>query len=397
MFLKGYRLIDMCWLGPGPFVSGLLGDLGFDIIRVSEVAKGAGRRGGKDIGTLLSTHNTVQLGHFQLGMRNTRAIAVDLKTPEGQQVFRRLVEKADALQEGFRPGVVDRLGIAYDDVRKIKPEIVYASITGYGQSGPYRDVGGHDLNYGSIAGFIENNARADGSPAIPGALIGDFAAGGMSAAIHILAALLRREQTGRGAYCDVSITDALFQINSMAIGNYLMSGDDPRPGKSFFSGMWPWYDVYETKDGRYVSVGSVEPYFYANLCRTLEREDLLDQQWSLERCDQTRAEFAELFKSRTQRDWVAKFEGVNACFTPVHTPGQAAEDPQMNARDMVIEVDHPRKGKVRTVGSMMKLDGTPLEIREWVLSPGQNTDEILQEIGFSTNEIADLREKGAVA
>lgn len=397
MFLDGYRLIDMCWLGPGPFTAQLLGDLGFDVIRVSEVSKGAGRRGGKDIGTLLSTHNAKQLGAFRLGMRNTRSIAVDLKTPDGQRVFRRLVEKADAMQEGFRPGVVDRLGIAYDDVRKIKPDIVYASVTGYGQTGPMRDASGHDLNYGSVAGFIGMNARPKGAPAIPGALIGDFAAGGMSAAIHILTALLRRGTTGKGAYCDVSITDALFQINSMATGSYLLSGEETGPGESFFSGMWPWYDIYETRDGKYVSLGAVEPYFYENLCRTLGREDLSDQQWSFDRREQTRAEFAEIFKSKTCQQWVAEFEGVNACFTPVHSTREAAEDPQMRARNMVVEVDHPLEGRVRIPGSMMKLDDAPLEINRWMLSPGQNTDEILDEHGFSTGEIADLREQGAVA
>jgi crotonobetainyl-CoA:carnitine CoA-transferase CaiB-like acyl-CoA transferase len=387
----------MCWLGPGPFAAQLLGDLGFDVIRISEVSKGAGRRGGQDIGTLLSTHNAVQLGHFRLGMRNTRSIAVDLKTPEGKEVLRRLLEKADAMQEGFRPGVVQRLGIAYDDVRKIKPDIVYASVTGYGQSGPYRESGGHDLNYGSVSGFIQLNARRGGAPTIPGALMADFASGGMSIAVHILAALLRREKSGKGAYCDVSITDALFQINSMAIGTYLLSGEEPRAGESFFSGMWPWYDVYETKDGRYVSLGAVEPYFSANLCRTIGREDLLDQQWSFERREQTRAEFAEIFKSMTLEEWKARFEGVNACFTPVHSTGEAAEDPQMRAREMVIEVDHPAEGKVRTIGSMLKLDETPLEIRHWMLGPGQNTDEILDEHGFSKREVEDLREKGVVA
>ena len=387
----------MCWLGPGPFVAQLLGDLGFDVIRVGEVVKGAGRRGGKDIGTLLSMHNSDQLGAFRLGMRNTRSIAVDLKSSDGQRVFRRLVEKADAMQEGFRPGVVDRLGIAYDDVRKIKPDIVYASITGYGQTGPMRESSGHDLNYGSVSGFIGMNARPQGTPAIPGALIGDFAAGGMSAAIHILTALLRRSDTGEGAYCDVSITDALFQINSMAVGSYLLSGNEPRPGESFFSGMWPWYDIYETKDGKHVSLGAVEPYFYENLCRALGREDLADQQWSFDRREQTRAEFAEIFKSKTRQQWVAQFEGANACFTPVHSTGEAAEDPQMKARNMVVEVDHPVEGRVRTPGSMMKLDDTPFEIREWMLSPGQNTNEILDEHGFSNHEIADLREKGAVA
>jgi crotonobetainyl-CoA:carnitine CoA-transferase CaiB-like acyl-CoA transferase len=396
MFMKGYRLLDMVWLGPGPFTAQLLGDLGFDVIRISEVSKGAGRRGGQDIGTLLSAHNSTQLGPFRLGMRNMRSIALNLKAPEGLEVFHRLLEKADAIQEGFRPGVVERLGIGYDAVREIKPDIVYASVSGYGQTGPYRDSGGHDLNYESLSGFIQLNARAGGAPAIPGALVGDFAAGGMSAAVHILAALLRRESTGKGAYCDVSITDAMFQINSMAIGAYLLSGEEPRPGGSFYSGMWPWYIVYETKAGRHITLGAVEPWFYQNLCRALGREDLLDQQWSMERREQTRKEFAEIFKSRTRDEWVAHFEGVNACFTSVNSTREAAEDPQMQAREMVVEVDHPVEGKVRTPGSMLKLDGTPFEVRTWMIGFSCHTDEILDEHGFSSREISDLREKGVV-
>jgi len=183
----------------------------------------------------------------------------------------------------------------------------------------------------------------------------------------------------------------------MTVGSYLLSGEEPVPGESFFSGMWPWYDVYETRDGKYVSLGAVEPYFYENLCRTLGREDLIDQQWSFDRREQTRAEFVEIFRSKTRDEWVARFDGVNACFTPVHSTAEAAEDPQMHARDMVVEIDHPALGKVRAPGSMMKLDDTPLEIRDWMLSPGHNTDEILDELGFSSGEISDLREKGAVA
>lgn len=396
MFLKGLRLLDLCWLGPGPFTAQILGDMGFDVIRVTEVAKGAGRRGGQDIGTLLVTHNRAQLGQFLLGLRNSRAIAVDLKSGEGLEVFRRLVEKADAIQEGFRPGVADRLGIGYGAVRKIKPDIVYAAVSGYGQTGPYREAVGHDLNYVSVAGLIDLNGRADGEPAIPGALLGDFAAGGMSAAVHILGALLRRERTGQGAYCDVSITDAAFEINKMALGAFLASGEEPRRGEAFYSGMYPWYDVYETKDAKHVAVGAVEPWFYESLCRALGREDLLDQQWAVERREETRREFAATFKSRTRAEWVEVFAGVDACFTPVNSAGEAVRDPQMRAR-MIVEVDHPVQGRVETVGTMLKLDGEPLDVRTWNLWPTQHTDEILAEHGYSSGEIAELREQGAVA
>ncbi|MFI5398544.1 MAG: CaiB/BaiF CoA transferase family protein [Candidatus Binatia bacterium] len=397
MFLNGYRLLDMCWLGAGPFTAQLLGDLGFDVIKITEVSKGSGRRGGQDSGVLLMAHNAAQLSQFRFGMRNARSIALNLKTPEGLQVFRRLVEKADAIQEGFRPGVADRLGVGYEAARKINPGIVYASLTGYGQTGPYREKAGHDINFESIAGFIGLNGRAGGGPVIPGALVADFAAGGMSAAIHILSALLRRERTRQGAYCDVSLTDAVFEANSMAIGAYLGSGEEIRRGESFYSGMWPWYDLYTTKDGKYVSVGAVEPYFYENLCRTLGREDLLDQQWAADQREEIRREFAKTFKSKTQAEWVALFDGVNACVTPVYSPGEAVADPQMRARNMVTELDHPVHEKAQMVGSMFKLDGTPLEARTWMLWPGQHTEEILEEHGFSSSEVADLRENGVVA
>lgn len=396
MLLEGLRLLDLCWLGPGPFTAQILGDMGFDVIRVTEVSKGAGRRGGKDIGTLLLTHNLEQLGQFQLGLRNSRAIAIDLKNPRGAAVFRRLVEKADAIQEGFRPGVADRLGIGYEALRAIKPDIVYAAVTGFGQTGPYREMGGHDVNYVSVAGVVGLNGRANGEPAIPGTLIGDFAAGGMSAAVHILGALLRRALTGKGAYCDVSITDAAFEVNKMAIGAFLASGREPKRGEAFYSGMYPWYDIYPTRDGKHIAVGAVEPYFYENLCRTLGREDLVDRQWDVENREQIRAEFAATFRSRTRAEWIEAFDGVDACVTPVNSAGDACSDPQMQAR-MLVEVDHPVQGRTRTVGTMLKFDAEPLEVRHWNLGPTQHTNDILAEHGYSESEIAELREQRAVA
>lgn len=393
MFLKGYRLLDMCWMGGGPFTAQVLGDLGFDVIKITEVAKGAGRRGGQDTGNLLMTGNAELMAQYRFGIRNARSLQLDLKTPEGLRVFRRLVEKADAIQEGFRPGVADRLGVGYEACRAINPGIVYASITSFGQTGPYRDRPAHDINFESLAGFIGLNGRAGGPPVIPGVLVADH---GLSAVVHILAGLLRRERGGQGAYCDVSLTDSVFAMNAAAIAVFLASEQEMRRGEMYFSGKWPFCDVYETKDGAYVSIGAWEPYFYANVCRTLGREDLIELQWLAERREYVRQEFTALFKSRTQAQWVAAFEGVDACFTPVNSPGQAAADPQMRARDMVVELDHPLLGKVPMVGSMFKLDGTPLATHSWMSWPGQHTDEILQEHGFSSTEIAELREQQVV-
>jgi crotonobetainyl-CoA:carnitine CoA-transferase CaiB-like acyl-CoA transferase len=397
MLLKGYRLLDMCWMGAGPFTAQVLSDLGFDVIRISEVSRGAGRRAGQDTGRLLMENNPELLSQFAFGIRNARAIRLNLKMPEGLAVFRRLVEHADAIQEGFRPGVADRLGVGYEAVSKINPRIVYAALTSYGQTGPYRDKAGHDINYESIAGFIDLNGPAGGEPAIPGVLIADTAAGGSSAVIHILAALLRRERSGKGAYCDVSLTDAVFHANAMAIATFLGSGQEVRRGETFYTGKWPFYNLYATRDGKYVSVGAVESYFYENLCRTLGREDLVDQQWAAERRDEIRAEFARIFASKTQAEWVALFDGVDACVTPVCSPAQAASDPQMRARNMVTELPHPLCEKASVVGSMIKIDDDRLEARTWMFAPGQHTDEVLGEHGYSDAEITELREKGAVA
>lgn len=392
-FLKRYRLLDMAPIGPGPFCAQMLGHLGFDVIKISAVPKGGGRQ--QSWAPAMILHEPVPMRW--LGEPNARGIALDLKNPEGREIFFRMVQRADVILEGFRPGVVDRLGVGYRAVRAVKSDIVYASISGYGQNGPYRDLAGHDLNYLAIAGFIHVNGRPGGEPVIPGALIADYAAGGMSAVVHVLAALLRREVTGEGTYCDISMTDAAFQLNSLAVGAYLASGLEPRRGEIFTAGFWPWYDVYQTKDGKYISIAAIEPWFYEAFCRAIGREDLLDKQWSLEHREQIGQELREMFRSRTRDEWTELFRGVDTCFAPVNSISEAVNDPQIRARGMITEVEHPDYGRVTAIGSMLKLDGTRREARTWLTRPGQHTDEILEEHGFSRQEIEALRGKGVIA
>ncbi|MCG3169507.1 MAG: Succinyl-CoA--L-malate CoA-transferase beta subunit [Pseudomonadales bacterium] len=397
MFLDGYRMVDMCWMGGGPFTAQVLGDLGFDVIKVMEVPKpSSGRRGERSTGSLIAEHNAAQMAHYRFGIRNARSILLDLKSKEGLEVFHRLIETSDVMTEGFRPGVADRLGVGYEALQRINPRLVYAAITGYGQTGPYRDRPGHDVNFESVAGLIGMNGKAGGPPVVTGALVADFAVGAMSAVSHILAALLRREKTGAGAYCDVSLTDAVFETNGGAIGPYLAAGIEMQRGEMYYSGFWPFNDVYETRDGAYVSLGAWEPYFFRNLCQALGREDLIELQWVVERRDHVRAELAAVFRIRTQAEWVALFEHVDACVTPVNTPAQAANDPQMRARDMVVELEHPHHGKAPMVGSMFKLDGRPLVARHWMNHPGEHTDAVLRELGYADGEIAGLRARGLV-
>lgn len=395
-FLPGYRLLDMAWMGPGPFCSQILANLGVDVIKITEVSRGAGRRGGREMRPMMLFHEPPKETR-SAGRRHARTLGVDLKTEGGQAIFRRLVEKADAVQEGFRPGVADRLGVGYEAVRATKPDIVYASISGYGQDGPYANRVGHDLNYLSIAGFIDMNGRAGGPPAIPGTVIADFAAGGMSAAIHILAGLLRRQATGEGTYADVSMTDAVFEVNSMMINGHLSSGIQPRRGQTMTSGFWPFYDVYETSDGRWVSVAAMEPWFYEALCKTLGRDDLAGEQWSLERREQTKQDFAAVFKSRTREEWVRAFEGVEACFAPVNSTSEAVADPQMRARRMVVDAVDSEGRPVQRMGSMLKFHGQSAEAEPPQTSQEADAEAILAEHGYSPGDIEQLRRDQIVA
>lgn len=389
-FLSGLRLIDMAWFGPGPFCARILGDLGFDVIKVTAVGEPPRRA------AMLFHDDAPPHPAASFREANARSMQLDLKSAAGLDVFARLLATADAMQEGFRPGAADRLGIGYNRAREIKPDIVYASLSGYGQTGPYRDRAGHDLNYLAVAGIIGMNGRAGGPPAIPAAVLGDYAAGGMSAAIHILGALLRRQQTGAGAHCDVSMTDAAFALNALVVDEHLATGIEPRRGETLTSGFWPWYDVYETADGAWVSVAAIEPQFYRALCTALGRDDLHGSQWSREGRERTRAEFAAIFRSRTRDEWVAAFAGVDACFAPVNSTADAVADAQIRDRGMIAETAHPGRGTVRAIGSMLRFDGASPAPARWISAPGEHTAEVLRELGYNSAEIDGLRAAGAI-
>ena len=232
--LEGIRLLDMAWLGPGPFCANTLGDLGADVIKIYEAHPE--RRGGP-VMFLFDPG-------MQPGFRNCRAMGLDLKSEEGRNIFYHLAKGSDVVMEGFRPGVVKRLGVDYETIKGINPRVVYASLTGYGQDGPYRDVVGHDINYISIGGLLGMTGPAGGTPVIPGAIIADFAAGGMSATIGILVALMARERTGKGQFVDMSMTDAVVELTSIQITPYLHNRTVPKKGETMFTGHYPWYNVY---------------------------------------------------------------------------------------------------------------------------------------------------------
>jgi crotonobetainyl-CoA:carnitine CoA-transferase CaiB-like acyl-CoA transferase len=295
--------------------------------------------------------------------------------------------------EGFRPGVMKRLGVDYDTIKKVNPRIVYASLTGYGQEGPYRDVVGHDINYLSIGGLLGMTGLSGGPPVIPGTVLADFAAGGMSAAVGILAALTARGRTGKGQYVDVSLTDAVVELTSLQIIPYLIMGIVPKRGETMLTGEWPWYNVYETKDGKHISIGALEPWFYANLCQLLGRENFIEHQYTEgEKREEIFQSFRETFLTKNRDEWVEILRRKDTCVAPVYSVDELVSDPQLIARGMITEVDHPTLGRIKQVGSMIKLSESPFQVRNWSQRFGQHTEEILTGLGYSKEDIDRLRE-----
>ncbi|MCK4698389.1 MAG: CoA transferase [Dehalococcoidia bacterium] len=379
--LEGIKILDMAWLGPGPFCANTLGDLGAEVIKVYEAHPE--RRGGP----VMFLFDPA----MQPGFRNCRTMGLNLKAEAGRSIFYDLAKSADVVMEGFRPGVVKRLGVDYDTIREINPRIVYASLTGYGQDGPYRDLVGHDINYISIGGLLGMTGPVGGAPIIPGAIIADFAAGGMSATIGILAALMARERTGRGQFVDMSMTDAVVELTSIQITPYLHNRMVPKKGETMFTGHYPWYNVYQTKDGKYISIGALEPWFYANLCELIGCQHLLEHQFAEgEKREEMFKYFRETFLTKTRDEWVALLRQKDTCVAPVYDIDEVESDPQLIARRMIIESDHPTLGRVKQVGSMHKLSDSPVEVRNWSTRFGQHTEEVLLELGYDKTRIREL-------
>lgn len=383
--LDGIKIMNMCWIGPGAFCTEMLSDLGADVIRISDVDPGK--------------HSALPMMVFEAypGLRNCRTLGINLKTEEGREVFGDLAKSADVMMEGFRPGVSKRLGIDYDTIKELNPRIVYASLSGYGHDGPYRDIVGHELNYIAISGLLDLTGPKGGTPAIPGAVVADWV-GGLSAGVGILAALVARDRSGKGQFLDVSITDAITEVTSMQTNPYLYKrGIVPKRGETIWNGMYPWYNVYETKDKKHITIATLEPKFFANLCRLLSCEEFVPHQFDEgEKRDEMFRFFSDKFKTKTRNEWVELLMYADTCFAPVLGIDEVEFDPQLIARQMILESDHPTAGRLKQIGSMHKLSDSPVKVRNWVTGFGQHTGEILREIGYTDNHISELRDVGAV-
>jgi crotonobetainyl-CoA:carnitine CoA-transferase CaiB-like acyl-CoA transferase len=370
------KVLDLSRQLPGPFCSMLLADLGADVLCIA------------------NPDDPMSIGIPFLA-RNKRHMTLNLKHTAGRDILLRLVADADIVLEGYRPGVPQRLGIDYETLRAGNPRLIYCSISGYGQDGPYRDRVGHDVNYLGYAGVLNFVGEAGGPPVIPGVQIADIAGGGLMAAVGVLTAVIARGQTGRGQFVDISMLDGSMTCNAYHTVMWFLTGRLPQRGGEQLTGRYPCYAVYATRDGRHVTVGAFEPHFWATLCRHFGREDFIARQWDEGARDEMLAFFRHAFRQKTMAEWIAELADKDICLGPVNTLEETYADPQLRHRGMIVEMQ-TATGPTRLPGTPIKLSDTPGGVRTPPPGFGEHTDGVLAGLGFSAGRIAELRTERVV-
>jgi crotonobetainyl-CoA:carnitine CoA-transferase CaiB-like acyl-CoA transferase len=366
--------------------------MGAEVIKVEDTGAG-------DYSRDLAKGRMAMSPMFHLVNRGKKSIAIDLRRDAGRSLFLRLAEGADAVVEGFRPGVVDRLGVGYEAVKAVNPAVVYAAISGYGQTGPWRERAGHDINYLSTAGVSDQIGAAGGPPQLANFQIADLAGGTLTAAMGILAALVQRLRTGEGRYVDVSMTDAAFAHSVVPVATMQALGAAVPRGMGMLTGGLPCYNIYETGDGRYMGVGSLEAKFWHMLCDAIGRPDLKEKHWVVgAEAEAVKAEVAAAFKTRTQAEWAEVFAEVDCCVAPVLGTEEALEHPQLQAREMVCRLDDPEDGSVTVLGRPLKFDDDAPFAETATPAPrhGEHTAPVLAALGVSDDDMERLRGDGTI-
>jgi crotonobetainyl-CoA:carnitine CoA-transferase CaiB-like acyl-CoA transferase len=388
--LAGIRVLDLTRLLPGPMCTMHLADLGAEVIKIEDPRAGDYARG-------LGPVKVAESGLFLATNRNKRGLRLDLKRAEGREVFLRLARDAGAVVESFRPGVTERLGIGYPALKALNPRIVYCSITGYGQTGPYRDRAGHDLNYCGYAGVTEQTGAAGGEPVIPNFLVGDLLGGALTAAMGILAALVEAGRRGEGRHVDVAMADAVLAHCIMPLAACIAGKGVPPRGEDLLSGREACYAVYRTADGRHMAVAALERKFWDLLCDTLGRPELKPLHLAPgAQGERAKRELAAVFAARPRVHWIERFRDVDCCVTPVLGLDEALENEQFAARGMVLRVRHPVEGEVLQAALPLKLSDFQFAVERPPPMPGEHSDEILAGAGYSREEIARLRAGGVI-
>src|SRR5213594_2992738 len=392
--LDGIKILELARVPPAELPGMFLADMGADVLKIDTPPDTP------------EDEDSRRRAAFVYVNRNKRSLALDLKAAEGQAIFRKLAATADVLIEGFRPGVTKRLGADYETLKAINPRLVYCSLSGFGQNGPYRDYPAHDGNYLSLAGILGLIGEPGRKPVFPLNLVADYAGASMHGALGVMLALFARERTGRGQHVDVSYLDTTVSLLAATpnMRFFFSDGLAPRRGEGFLGGSYPYYAIYETRDDKLLTIGCTEPWLWENFCNAIGRLDFKrfartsDQLVRAANAEEeaARREIEALIRTRDRDEWYELLVKADVCVGKVYDPQEMVSDPQVNHRKMVVDVEHPKFGKVRQIGVAIKLSDTPGTIRSAAPMPNEHTEDVLKDLGLSAAEIADLRKKRVV-
>src|SRR5437016_5998755 len=393
--MDGIKILELARVPPAEMPAMMLADMGAEVLKID--SPDPKRPTGEE---------WVRRTIHAFTNRNKRSITLNMKAAEGQAIFRKLAATADGIVEGFRPGVMKRLGADYETVRALNPRIVYCSLSGFGQNGPYRDYPAHDMNYLSLGGVLDLIGEPDRKPVIPLNLVADYAGATMHGALGIVLALFARERTGRGQHVDVSYLDTTVSLLPATpnMRFFFSDGMAPKRGEGFLGGPDPHYAIYSTRDDKLLTIGCTEPWLWENFCNAIGRPDFKrfartsDQLVRAANAEEDApgAEIAALIKTRDRDEWYELLVKADVCVGKVYDIPEMVADPQINHRKMIVDVEHPTQGRVRQIGVAIKLSDTPGTIRSAAPTPNEHTEDVLKDLGMSAAEIADLRKKRVV-
>jgi crotonobetainyl-CoA:carnitine CoA-transferase CaiB-like acyl-CoA transferase len=388
--LSNLKILDFSTLLPGPYATMILADMGADVLRVLSDAY-------PDMASFLPPflpESNLSCNLAYLG-RGKRCMHLNLKSAGAAQIVHKLIQKYDIVIEQFRPGVMAKFGLSYEDLKSVNPSLIYCSLTGYGQTGPLKGRAGHDINYLARSGLMDYSGKKDTGPCLTGMQIADIASGSNNSVIGILAAVIHRKDTGEGQHIDISMTDGVMAFNSMMATTYLAGAAEPKREQELLNG-GSLYDFYETKDGQYISFGGLEAQFFAAFCRIIDREDLIPYGVMPPNMEQVKKDIQTIILQKTRDQWTEIFSKVDACVEPVLSLAEAIADENTRAREMIVEFVLPAGAKLRQVANPIKFSATKLEYRSLGCIAGTHTGDVLLEMGYTQQQIDQFKREGVI-
>jgi len=387
--LQGMRVLDLTTLLPGSLCTQILADLGAEVLKIEKPNGGDNFRSTPPVIKTMGSF-------FHILNRNKKGVALNFKHEEGREIFLKLVPRADVIVESCAPGTMEEIGLGYDDVKHINPHIIYCSLTGFGQDGPYREKPAHDIDFLSISGILDLLKERECRPMVPAVQLAG-AGGSITAAMGILSALLRRVRTGEGQYLDVALLDCLTPFLSLVMSQYMADRTIPRQGVSRVGGDYACYNVYETADGNYLSLGCLEEKFWAEFCKAVGKEELIQEQYvSSPRREEIIEEVRSIFRQKTREEWIDYLDRYSICVSPVNSLKDVLRDPQITKRGLWFSSIHPDEGETPQQAFPIKFSEDQPTVRHHAPRLGEHTREVLRDLCYHDDEIKDLVDKGIV-